>query len=106
VNLDLTAAETAGLAAKLKELHDCGYKDVTEHGALRIGTRIRGRSEQYHEALLHGTGIVIAITEKPDSAWSSSWGMPDVELIVLRDKARFEDWSRLSQLAQYHVAVV
>jgi len=88
----------------LDGLHAHGYVDVAEHGKLRPGVRIRHRGERYPEALEHGTGIVLAITERPDSPWSKTYGAADIELITLSDKARFN--SRLSQLAQYHVDVI
>lgn len=101
---DLTAKEQQQIDEMLAGLHAHGYVDVADHKQLRPGVRIRHRGEQYYEALAHGTGVVVAITEKPDSAWSRTYGAADVELITLSDTARFS--SRLSQLAQYHVAVI
>lgn len=102
----LTKAEETKLAAMLAELHARGYQDITEHKQLRVGGRIRHRGQQYPEAYDKGTGFVVALTEKPDSAWSRSWGMPDVELIMLRDKALLDGYSRLASVAHYHVEVV
>lgn len=106
----LTEDEQAEVARVLAELHEHGYQDVERHvhrsGAeLAPGTRIRHAGHQWYEALREGTGHVVAITERPDSAWSRSWGMPDVELIAVFDKPWPLD-SRLSQLAQYHVRLV
>ena len=101
---DLTAEEQQRVDEMLAGLHERGYVDVAEHGKLRPGVRIRHRGEQYYEALEHGTGVVVAITEKPDSSWSRTYGMADIELITVSDEARFD--SRLSQLAQYHVDVI
>lgn len=100
----MTDAEAAELARLVADLHESGYRDIAEHKNLRVGTRIRHRGEQYPQAYEHGTGVVVALTEKPDSRWSQSWRMPDVELVMLRDTAQFG--SRLSQLGQYHVEVV
>lgn len=107
---ELTDAERTELAAKVAELHAAGYVDLPEFTyprsgkVLRVGTRVRHSGEQYWEALERGTGNVVALTHKPDSSWSRSWGMPDVELVIARDKARLG--SRLSQIAQYHVAMI
>lgn len=101
---DLTAEEQAKAAAMVAELHDYGYRDVEQHGRLKPGVRIRHIGHKWPEAYDFGTGIVVAITEKPDSAWSRSWGKADVELIALWDRPGFG--SRLSQVAQYHVEVI
>lgn len=87
------------------ELAGAGYRDA-EHPSVAPGHRIRHRAEQWPEAWDLGTGVVLAVMERPDSAWSQSWGGPDIELIVLKDRPLFEGSSRLSQLANYHVAVV
>lgn len=102
--MGMTDGERAEVDAMLAALRERGYQNVAEHGQLRPGTRIRHRGERYYEALEHGTGVVLAITEKPDSSWSRTWRMPDIELITLSDKPRFD--SRLSRVAQYHVAVI
>lgn len=96
--------EQAKVAEMLAGLHACGYRDVEAHGALRPGVRIRHAGHRWDEAIDAGTGFVVAITEKPDSPWSRSWGRPDVELITVSDKPFLN--SRLSQLAQYHVVVI
>lgn len=88
----------------LAELHEHGYQDVAEHGRIRPGVRIRHTGHRWPEAYDEGSGVVLAVTEKPDSSWSQSWGRPDVELIALWD--RDQGFSRLSQLAQYHVEVI
>jgi hypothetical protein len=103
---ELTAPEDFQLLLILQDLHDQGYRDIEQHDGLRVGTRVRHRGEQYPEAFRDGTGVVIALTERPDSSWSLSWGMPDVELVVLRDTPRFDGQSRLSWVAQYHVSAV
>lgn len=102
---DLTPEESEAVARMLGELHGYGYQDVAEHGRLQPGARIRHRGHRWYEALERGTGVVVAITEKPDSVWSRSWGAPDIELIALWDEPRFTG-GRLSQLAQYHVAAI
>lgn len=101
---DLTPEETARLAVMVDQLHLDGYVDIEEHKGLRVGAWIRHRNQQYYEAIVNGTGAVLALVEKPDSPWSREWRMPDIELVMLRDKEQFG--SRLSQLAQYHVEVV
>jgi hypothetical protein len=100
----LTPDVEAEAAKMLAALHDRGYQTVAEHGDLRPGTRIRHVGERYSAAHLDGTGIVLAITEKPNSSWSVSWRMPDVELIALWDRPDTRGW--LSGLAQYHVDVI
>jgi hypothetical protein len=88
---NLTPEVSAEAAEMLAKLHDLGYRDVPEHGSLRPGVRIR------HVG-------VLAVTEKPNSSWSVSWRMPDVELIALWDRPNTRGW--LSGLAQYHVEVI
>lgn len=106
----LTEDERAEVARVLAELHEHDYQDIERHVhrsgvELAPGTRVRHAGHRWHDAVVKGTGHVVAITERPDSAWSRSWGMPDVELIAVFDKPWPLD-SRLAQLAQYHVAVV
>jgi hypothetical protein len=100
----LTPDLEAEAAKMLAELHDRGYRDVPEHGDLRPGARIRHVGDRWSGAYDNGTGIVLAITEKPNSAWSANWGAPDVELIALWDRPDTRGW--LSGLAQYHVEVI
>ena len=104
---DLTPDETEELGALLASLHAYGYVDIAERGQLRPGGRIRHSGHRWPEAYTEGTGVVLALTEKPDSGWSQTYGMPDIEMVVLWDKPwPFDTSSRLSQLAQYHVGVV
>lgn len=101
---DMTPDEVAEVERMLGELRKRGYRDVAEHGELRPGVRIRHRGQRWSEALDKGTGVVLAITERPDSSWSQTYRTADIELITLADQERFG--SRLSQVAQYHVATV
>jgi hypothetical protein len=104
---DMTSDETAELARLLAELHASGYQDVHHHLELRAGARIRHGGHQWPEAYTNGTGTVLAVTRRPDSTWSRQYGLPDVELVALWDQPRpFDDSSRLSQLAQYHVEAI
>lgn len=103
---DLTPDEQERLAAMVKELINHGYQEITGHGRLKVGTRIRHQGHQWTEAFRDGTGIVAALTERPDSPWSMSWNMPDIELIALWDKPQGLIPSRLSGVAQYHVDVI
>lgn len=100
----LTAEESAQVEAMRAQLRLDGYVEVDQHRQLRAGTRVRHCGHRWPEAYEHGTGRVLLVTEKPNSSWSVSWHMPDVEMLVLFDKASFG--SRISQLAQYHVAVI
>ena len=101
---EMTPEEQAEFDKTLAELHARGYVDIDAHKELRPGVRVRHRGHQWPGAHRHGTGAVLALTEKPDSAWSLSWGMADIEMVVLWDKPWPLD-SRLSKLAQYHVNV-
>lgn len=101
---DMTPAERARADEMLAELHERGYRDIDAIGDLRPGARVRHRGHRWSEAIANGTGNVVAITEKPDSPWSVSYRMPDVEMVVLFDTASFGD--RLSMLAQYHAEAV
>ncbi len=101
---DLTPELAAEVAANLAELHQYGYREVDVHGDRRAGVRIRHHGHQWAEAYDNGTGVVAAVTEKPDPAWSRSWGKPDIELIAVWDRDGVA--GRVSQLAKYHVVVV
>jgi hypothetical protein len=100
----LTPQEESDAAEMLADLHESGYINVEQHGGLKAGTRVRHIGHKWPTALLEGSGNVVALTEKPQSSWSQSWGKPDVELIVAWDEP--QGGSRLSQLAQYHVEVM
>jgi hypothetical protein len=101
---DLAPDEEPVFAELLAGLHDSGYRDVVQHGELRPGARIRHVGHQWPAAYTDGTGVVLAIVEKPASSWSQTYGAPDIELIALWDEPQLG--TRLSQLAQYHVDVV
>ncbi|GIE75761.1 hypothetical protein Aph02nite_17110 [Actinoplanes philippinensis] len=105
----LTADEQADVERRVAELHECGYATVDQHvdrdgTVLKPGRRIRHAGHRYVEAILRGTGYIVAVTEKPDSAWSRVYGMPDVEMVTVYDTDHFG--GRLATVAQYHVAVV
>jgi hypothetical protein len=103
---DLTPAERAELESILAQLHQHGYTKRDRFNELTPGARVRHRGHQWPEAFQQGTGVIVAITEKSPSAWSTDWGMADVEMVVAWDKPTFEDSSRLSQVAQYHVSLI
>lgn len=102
---EMTPDEQQRAEELLAELRKRGYVDVAEHEKLRPGTRVRHWGQRWNAALADGTGNVLAIAEKPNSSWSRTYGMPDIEMVVLFDEPGLGG-SRLSQLAQYHVAVV
>lgn len=101
---DLTREERAEADRMLAELHENGYIDVDGHKELKAGIRVRHTGHRWPEAFENGSGVVLAVTEKPNSSWSRSWGGPDVELIVAWDLPSFR--SRLSRVANYHVVAV
>lgn len=101
---EMTDEERAAVTVLLADLHEAGYRNIAEWRELKPGMRIRRRSQEYPEAYEHGTGVVVAITEKPDSAWSKTYGAADIEMVILSDRSDFG--SRLTTLAQYHVAVI
>jgi hypothetical protein len=101
----MTDEEQVKVVGLVDKLHEHGYQDLALYGAeLRVGTRIRHRGQQYPEAYDHGTGYVVALTEKRESAWSETYRMDDVELVAVFDEPFV--FSRVSQLAHYHVSVV
>jgi hypothetical protein len=104
--MSLTSEEQVEAERILAGLHERGYIDRDRHNDLAPGVRVRHRGHQWPAAYREGTGVVVAITEKPDSGWSQSWGKPDVEMVVAFDKPTLPGMSRLSTLAQYHVAVI
>ena len=87
--MKLTDAEQA----LLDSLLEYNYVQVEAYGRLRAGTRVLIGS---------GPGTVVAVTEKPDSAWSKSWHMDDVELIVRPDDRDVPHYGP-AQVAQYHI---
>ena len=91
----------AEAASLLDELLSRGYVEKESHNELRPGARVRHRGHRYPEAFARGTGVVLHVTEKEQSGWSQTWRMPDVEMVVLWDRAQFG--ARMSLLAQYHV---
>lgn len=101
---NMTPEERTEYEEMLLKLHAAGYRDVEEHGQLKVGARVRHSGHRWPEAYTQGTGVVLALTEKNPSAWSQSWGRPDIELIALWDRVYL--FSRLSGLAQYHVEVI
>ena len=92
----------AEAASLLDELRERGYAEKEFHNELRAGARARHRGHQWSKACLRGTGVVLHVTEKSPSAWSESWRMPDVEIVVLWDE-RESLGPRMSLVAQYHV---
>lgn len=106
----VTSVEQAEADRMVADLHASGYVDLDSYTypqsgrVLHVGARVRHIGEQYPEALRDGTGNVVALLHRPDSPWSRSWRMPDIELVTLSDRPRFE--TRLSQLAHYHVEVI
>lgn len=106
----LDTAEQAEVDRMVAELHAHGYVDLPEYvyprsgRRLCVGARVRHCGEQWPEALMDGTGHVVALLHKPDSPWSRSYGMPDIELVMVSDRPRFD--RRLFQVAQYHVEVI
>lgn len=77
-------------AQQRARLEERGYVEVPEarvvDGTIRPGDRVHNRGEQYVKAYWHGTATVVAIYERPDSAWSRKYDMPDVEVITQRDR--------------------
>lgn len=103
---ELTLAEQAGADRMLAELRANGYQPLERLGLLQPGARIRHRGHQWIDALTDGSGYVVTLVEKPDSPWSKDWGGPDIELVAVWDRAPFDDMSRLSQVANYHVIAI
>jgi hypothetical protein len=93
VTADTLEEKRAALAAY-------GYVDLAEHNGITVGTRVHHRNERYYEALHNGTATVLALMERPDSAWSQKWNQRDIELIVRRDAD-----GRLSGWADYHTRI-
>lgn len=79
-----------------------GYIEIPEHKGIKPGARIRNRRQQYVKAIWHGTSTVVAVYEKPDSPWSRTYGMPDIEIIHQPDDA--PDGECPITWAQYHSA--
>ena len=99
-------AEQAERFAELRaELERSGYVVKDHHNELRPGARVRGRGEQYPEAFDRGTGTVLLVMEKAGSSWSRTYGQPDVEVLVLKDRPLLPGMPRISQLANYHLAI-
>lgn len=88
----------------LAALRKDGFIDLDEHEGLKVGSRVRHRGEQYPEAYRDGTAVVLALLRKPNDAWSRQWGRPNIELLVLPDRDRFDTGNRIGQWADYHTA--
>lgn len=77
-------------AEQRARLEERGYVEVPEarvvDGTVVVGDRVHNRGEQYVKAYWHGTARVVAIYERPDSPWSRTYRMPDVEVITQRDR--------------------
>lgn len=94
---DLTADDQAEVESQLTELTANGYKIQDSVGDLAPGVRIRHIGQQYPEAHVHGTGVIVAVVMRRE---------PDVELVVAYDEPRFEGASRVTVLANYHVHLI
>lgn len=108
----IESTEQAEVDRMVAGLREHGYVDLDEFTypwsgrVLRVGARVRHVGELHPEALERGTGNVVALLHRPDSAWSRSWRQRDIELVMLRDRERFNGAGRLSQVAHYHVEVI
>ncbi|MFI5891959.1 hypothetical protein ACIA5D_17800 [Actinoplanes sp. NPDC051513] len=103
---ELSLQERVDVESMLGGLHARGYVDRKRFNEYTLSVRIRHRGQQYPQAYTKGTGVIVAITERPDSSWSQSHGGPDIEMVIAYDEPRFGGTSRISVLADYHVEVV
>ena len=87
------AAEDALRAAA--SLLASGYEEVTEHGRLAVGQRVKHIGELYSDAGWYGTAALQRIFVRRET---------DVEVIVLRDKPGMSGLH--GQWADYHTEVV
>jgi len=83
-----------------------GYIEVQEFKHLTIGARVRLWSEQWPDADRLGTGNIERIFHSPNSAWERTYGRPDVELIVKRDRPGLAPDETHAFVADYHVKLV
>lgn len=96
----------SALRDERESLESSGFREVEfapKNPGIKPGARVRNRGEQYDKAIWHGTAIVVAVLrrgtdEKPDS-WEQSWGRPNVEVIVERDREQFG--SKFTSWADY-----
>lgn len=106
----LNPEEQADRDRILTGLYEHGYVDLDEYvypvfgERLHVGARIRHVGDQWWKARRHGTGVVVALTEKPASSWSKEHRKRDIELVAQWDNPR--NRGRFSQLAQYHIEVI
>lgn len=104
--MDLNGKDQARVDSIVADLTQSGFKAVDEHTwrehTVRPGMRVRHSGEQWIEALDRGTGVLHSVYLRDPSPWSQKYRRPDVEVIFVRDKPMFA--SRVSQLADYHVA--
>lgn len=82
-----------------------GYVEVEEHKGIKPGARVRNSGEQYPKAYRDGTAVVRHVLLKDPSSWSNTWGRPDVEVIVERDKPRIGT-STLGMWSDYGTCLV
>lgn len=95
---------TMTIAEQRAQLEARGYVEVPEYGGIRPGVRIRHRGHQWAEAYRDGTATVVAVYERPDSSWSRTWRMADVEVVHQADDVPV-GWCPATW-AQYHLEVV
>ena len=79
-----------------------GYIEVEEIARLKVGQRVRHVGEQYYQAVDHGTAILERIFHHPTRLIQ---GSADIEVIVKRDKPRWETGTH-GFWADYHTVVV
>lgn len=78
-----------------------GYLETTSIGRLTVGQRVHHIGERYPEASDNGTAVLERIFHQPGRAPHNT----DVEVIVKRDKPRYENDTH-GFWADYHTVVV
>ena len=75
----------------VKQLMKVGYRHITVHRDIRVGSRVRHLRDQYPEACERGTATVLAVLSYRDY---------DVEIVVMKDMKVLGP--RVGTWASYH----
>lgn len=78
----------------VKQLMKVGYRHITVHRDIRVGSRVRHTCHLWDEASERGTATVLAVLAD---------GNLDVEIVVMKDTEIFG--SRVSTWASYHTRI-
>lgn len=83
-----------------KDMLARGYVEVNEINNLKVGARVKHTGQRWPGSYTKGTATIERIFHKEVSSWSQKYSRQDIEIIVKRDKAEFND--EYGYWADYH----